>query len=681
MAAAPARKTARLAAELLEGRDVPAAHALYAVTQDWGGGFQGQVRLSNDGPAPVAFDTLQFALPSNITSIWDAKLVSHTGNSYTVTNAGWDATIPAGGSVSFGFTAARGTSTAATAFVLGGVPLHAAPTLPPVSPPASPPISPPASPPVTPPTSGTQVSFAVTSDWGSGMNGEIVVRNTGTAAVTGWKVSFDFPAQITSLWNGTIVSRVGNRYTVAATAWNGTIPAGGSVSIGFGAGRGGVAATDFAVTTAGSTSPPVSPPPATNHAPTAVGDAASTPAGQAVQVKVLANDADRDGDTLTVVAAGPAGHGAVAVNKDGSVTYTPAAGYTGADTFGYSVNDGKGGIAYGTVNVQVTAAPVTPPASAPAWPAHVFAPYVDATAWPTYDFVATARATGVKYYTLAFVTADTGNKPAWGGYASLGTSGSEFSTQIQTQIAALRALGGDVAVSFGGASGRELAQVITTVADLTAAYRSVIQTYGLTHVDFDIEGTAGADRASIDRRNQAIAILQQEAGAGGRELSVRFTLAVLPTGLDAAGLYVLQSAKAYGVRVDLVNIMAMDYGDNAAPNPQGRMGEYAIQAATSLYSQLAALYGSGQTEAKRWAMIGVTPMIGLNDVTTETFTQQDARRLEAWAAQHQIGLLSMWSLNRDRQNAGGAVGYVDTNSSSVTQTPNEFSSIFVPFTK
>lgn len=668
----------RLDIDRLEDRSVPAAHAIYSVTENWGSGFQGQVELTNDGTAAVAFSNLQFSLSANITSIWDANMVSHTGNHYTVTNSGWDASIPAGGSVSFGFiaTAVGATaagSTTANGFVLDGVALNGGAT--------SPPASPPVSPPVPPPVASVQATYATTSDWGSGLNGDITLKNTGATAASNWQVSFNFPGQISSIWNGTIVSHVGNRYTVSAASWNSTIPAGGSADIGFGATPGGVSASDLVVTVGGTTlsPPPVAPPvPPVNHAPTAVNDSAVTTAGQAVQISVLANDTDPDGDPLSVTSAGPAAHGSVVVNTNGTVTYTPAAGFTGTDTFTYAISDGRGGTSQATVSVQVNPAPVSPPI-APAWPAHVVAPYVDATAWPTYDFVSAAKATGDKFFTLAFITADPSGQPAWGGYSTYETAGTTFSTQLQSQITALRALGGDVAVSFGGASGLELAQVITNVNSLAAAYWSVIQTYNLTHIDFDIEGAAVADKASIDRRSQAIAIVEKEAAAAGINLNVRFTLPVLPTGLDANGLYVLQSAKQYGARVDVVNIMAMDYGDNAAPNPAGQMGTYAIEAATSLYGQLTTLYGSSTTATQRWAMIGVTPMIGLNDLTTETFTVADAQQLEAWAAQHGIGLLSMWSLNRDQQSPAGALSYVDTNSSSLIQSQYEFVDTFAPF--
>jgi hypothetical protein len=163
-------------------------------------------------------------------------------------------------------------------------------------------------------------------------------------------------------------------------------------------------------------------------------------------------------------------------------------------------------------------------------------------------------------------------------------------------------------------------------------------------------------------------------------LDVSYTLPVLPTGLTSDGLYLVQSAVRLGVNVGLVNVMAMDYGDGAAPNPQGHMGDYAIAAANSLFTQLKGVYGAAKTDAQLWQMVGVKPMIGLNDATTESFDQAAARQLEAFAAQKGMGRIAMWSLNRDQQNAAGKLSYVDDKSSSLVQQPFEFSQIFKPFT-
>ncbi|MDA0789158.1 MAG: Ig-like domain-containing protein [Proteobacteria bacterium] len=75
-------------------------------------------------------------------------------------------------------------------------------------------------------------------------------------------------------------------------------------------------------------------------------------------VIVLANDTDADGDPLMVIGAN-AVHGVATINGDGSLSYTPDAGYEGADLISYTISDGKGGTATAVVNITVT--PVNDP--------------------------------------------------------------------------------------------------------------------------------------------------------------------------------------------------------------------------------------------------------------------------------------------------------------------------------
>ncbi len=505
--------------------------------------------------------------------------------------------------------------------------------------------------------------FQVLTDWGSGFTGLVTVRNTGTAAVDDWRVEFDMAGTISSIWNGTIESHTGSHYVVKAASYNQAIPAGGTASFGFLASPGGGSAAPTNMVLYVNGQSPV------NRAPVAAADAAFTTVDQNVLVDVLANDSDPDGDVISLIAAQGAAHGTV-VLQGNEVLYTPSAGYTGSDSFSYQIRDAQGAAATGTVSVTVS--------DVVASTGQMFAPYVDMTLWPTYDLVSAARDHNIQFFTLAFITADSQNQPAWGGYDAYAL-GSDFDANMKAQIDGVRALGGDVIVSFGGAANQEIAEVITDPVALQAAYQSIIDAYGITHIDFDIEGAAVADHASIDRRNVAIAGLQQAAAAAGRTLDVSYTLPVLPTGLTADGLYVLQSAVARGVNIGVVNIMAMDYGDGAAPNPQGQMGDYAIQAATSLFSQLQSVYGTAKTDQELWKMVGITPMIGVNDITTEVFDQQEAEEVLAFAEQHDIGRLSFWSLNRDQQNANGQLNYVDLKSSSILQSPFEFSEIFGTF--
>lgn len=98
-----------------------------------------------------------------------------------------------------------------------------------------------------------------------------------------------------------------------------------------------------------------------NDAPVAVNDAATTVQDAAVTIAVLGNDTDIDGPSLSVGSTSTPAHGSVVVNPDGTITYTPAAGYSGSDAFGYSATDGAAASNVATVSITITAAPPPPP--------------------------------------------------------------------------------------------------------------------------------------------------------------------------------------------------------------------------------------------------------------------------------------------------------------------------------
>src|SRR5262249_12191430 len=143
--------------------------------------------------------------------------------------------------------------------------------------------------------------------------------------------------------------------------------------------------------------------------------------------------------------------------------------------------------------------------------------------------------------------------------------------------------GRGVTLSSGGAAGQEAALTGTSATSLQAEYQSVIDRYHVRSLDFDIEGLAVADQHSITLRDQALVGLK----AANPGLIISYTLPVLPTGLTADGVNVLASAKHDGLAIDVVNIMAMDYG--SAVDNGGQMGIDAIDAAIATEGQIAAL--------------------------------------------------------------------------------------------
>ncbi|MER5968913.1 chitinase [Streptomyces sp. NPDC002055] len=310
-----------------------------------------------------------------------------------------------------------------------------------------------------------------------------------------------------------------------------------------------------------------------------------------------------------------------------------------------------------------------PPSSAPSprepKPVSVpFAPYVDTSLAASFDVTGAARTIGVKDYTLAFVGPSGRCTPAWGGSTPLGRD------RVAAKLGDLRSADGDVRVSFGGQSGHELARSCPSVPKLVSAYSQVIDHYKLKRVDFDIENGALADDAGNDRRNRAIAALQKSHPG----LDVSFTLPVLPRGLTPDGVSLLRNAKSHGVDIGAVNVMAMNYGASPAPDPDGRMGDYAIDAVENTHKALKGVLGT--SDAETWRHIAVTPMIGVNDVKEEVFTVADAAKVARFARSKDMAWVSMWSASRDKACPGGSGGRAAATCSGVDQSANDFAKAF-----
>ncbi|AKL64779.1 glycoside hydrolase family 18 protein [Streptomyces goshikiensis] len=447
-------------------------------------------------------------------------------------------------------------------------------------------------------------AFTKASSWSTGYTGQYVITNHGGAALKDWTLEFDLPAgtSIASLWNGE-QSVSGQHVTVKPPRWDTAgLAPGASVTVGF---------------------------------VTAAGQDAGAPTGCLINKEKCSAG--------TGATPSPSGRPTTAPTATATApqpTVKPTARPTTAPT--------------ATTGPKPTATAPRPSGGA------AFAPYVDTSLYPSYDLLDTAAKTGVKEFNLAFVTSGGACSPLWGGTTALDAD------RVASQIAALRAKGGDVRVSFGGAAGSELGLVCTSADSLAAAYGKVVDTYGLTKVDFDIEGAALPDTAANTRRAQAIAQLQKSHPG----LDVSFTLPVMPEGLTQPGVDLIANARQNGVAISAVNIMAMDYG----PAYSGDMGGYAIQAATATQAQIKGVLGLG--DAAAWKAVAVTPMIGVNDVSSEVFTVQDATQLVEFARAKGLGWLAMWSGARDKQCPGGAKNSADPTCSSILQEPLAFTKAF-----
>jgi chitinase len=307
-----------------------------------------------------------------------------------------------------------------------------------------------------------------------------------------------------------------------------------------------------------------------------------------------------------------------------------------------------------------------------------FAPYVDVTLTPTYQFQSTSADTA-RQSILGFVVASSASSctPSWGAAYTLAQANASLA--LGSRIAQVQQDGAQPIVSFGGQANTSLDVACSSVADLTAAYQSVISAYNLTAIDLDIEGAAVDDFAAGQRRAAAVAALEQAARASHRQLAVWLTLPVEPDGLQDDALSVISSMLAAHVSITGINVMTMDFAQ--APAAGSSMLTPVQDALNATHAQLADLYpryGIHLRSQQVWQRMGATVMIGQNNSQGENFTVADARGLVRFASATHLGRISMWSLNRDSQCGSSfpETGLLSNTCSGTAQAAQQFSQVF-----
>ncbi len=228
----------------------------------------------------------------------------------------------------------------------------------------------------------------------------------------------------------------------------------------------------------------------------------------------------------------------------------------------------------------------------------------------------------------SFATGECGSE-TWGGVQPAAL----VSANLQKFIDA----GRTYVISTGGAAG-------SFSCSSDAAFDAFIQRYNsanLVGIDFDIEG--GQTQAVIESLVQRV----KNAQAKYPRLRYSFTIATLggnsPQSLSQHGIWTVQAIKNAGLSNYVINLMVMDYGSTSPGNcvigGNGRcdMGQSAIQAAKNLNS----------TYGIPFSKIALTPMIGGNDTTDETFSLADVDTMSAWARANGLAGVHYWSLDRD----------------------------------
>lgn len=309
------------------------------------------------------------------------------------------------------------------------------------------------------------------------------------------------------------------------------------------------------------------------------------------------------------------------------------------------------------------------------------APFVDYTAWPTPQVSVYGAASGLKGYTLGFLAAADMNegvgepdyKPCWGGQTSIADANNPdagfynadatVSDYCKGDIAAFRAAGGDVAISFGGANSNFLEEYITDISKLAALYQGVLDNYQVNHIDFDIEGGAVPNTEML----RVLIAAMVEVQRNNPDLQISFTLPVDgqksegTQGLTGDGVAIVQMVHDAGLNPSMFNAMSMDFG---VEYPADTTLEAVTISVEAMHQQIADIF-THWTKEMVWRRLGITPMFGVND-TGITFSLADQQAVVELARKYNVGMLSGWDATRD-YNQGTEMCYLDKDQSNLFQ--------------
>src|SRR5580700_9936127 len=278
----------------------------------------------------------------------------------------------------------------------------------------------------------------------------------------------------------------------------------------------------------------------------------------------------------------------------------------------------------------------------------LFSPYKDVTInmnWNTYqmqsavegsDLPVVGSGSLVSTYvpklpaiTLAFATGACGSE-TWGG-----ASGASWAAE---NIPQLNTAGLNYVVSTGGEAG-------TFTCTSTAGMEAFIARYASPHlvgIDFDIEG----GQSESDIQNLVAAAAGAQAAYPNIQFS--FTLATLAAsdgsygGVNSLGNEVVEAVLGSSLKNYVINLMTMDFGSASSSVCVVVSGSCEMaQSAEQAVKNLEHTYGVPASK------IAVTPMIGRNDVSSETFTAADVDTLTKYVAGNGLAGLHFWSLDRD----------------------------------
>ena len=180
----------------------------FTLQGSWNTGYNASIRIDNHSAESIEDWRFEMEYEGSISNIWNAVIESNADGKYIIKNAGWNQDIAAGSYVEFGLSGAEAFDKYPSSYkMLTGIAENS--------------------------SEDFDAVFEITNDWTQGFTGRITITNNTDAMIEDWVLEFDGENEISTLWDGQIVSHESTHYIVKSADYNQNIPVGGSVSFNF----------------------------------------------------------------------------------------------------------------------------------------------------------------------------------------------------------------------------------------------------------------------------------------------------------------------------------------------------------------------------------------------------------------------------------------------------------------
>lgn len=181
---------------------------IFELLNQYSGGYNANITIRNTGNYSIENWHLTLSIPEKIDTIWNAKIRTETNGTYILQNAGWNQDIPAGSSVTFGFTAEGDFSDYPETYNLLGETSQ---------------IS----------NEAYEVTYTISDIWENGFIGKVTIQNKQNMPMEDWRLCFRYDNEICEIWDAVISKKNDNFYEISGQNYNQNIAANSSLSFSF----------------------------------------------------------------------------------------------------------------------------------------------------------------------------------------------------------------------------------------------------------------------------------------------------------------------------------------------------------------------------------------------------------------------------------------------------------------